>query len=119
MDPSYIIFHNDQPCRGRGRLRRPRAPRFASDSPCNTRGQPQGPILPLLPLRALEGRLAALAFLAFFSGRLAQPERDKCWLHRLLYDCYELLAQRGQVHLIAQRGAEGLDDFGCMILLKA
>jgi hypothetical protein len=37
---------------------------------------------------------------------LAQPQRDMCWLHRLLDHREEVLAQLRQVHLAAQRGAE-------------
>ena len=40
--------------------------------------------------------------------RWTQPQRDMCWLHRLLHDCEQVLTQLAQVHFIAQRGAERL-----------
>ncbi len=35
--------------------------------------------------------------------RWAQPERDMCWLHRLLHDGQQVIVQLVQVHLLAQR----------------
>src|SRR5216683_6379482 len=45
-----------------------------------------------------------------------QPQRDMLWLHRLLYDHQQLLAQLVQVHLLAQRCTESCYDLGCIIL---
>ncbi len=47
----------------------------------------------------------------------AQPQRDQCWLHRLLSRRHESLAQLRQINLIAQRLAESCQDFLRVILV--
>src|SRR6266568_1730741 len=46
---------------------------------------------------------------------LAQPQRDKSRLHRLLHDGQQLLAQLLQVHFLAQGGAESCHRLGSVI----
>jgi hypothetical protein len=38
------------------------------------------------------------------------------WLHGFLDDCYQMLAQLSQIHLIAQCRAESCERSGCIIL---
>src|SRR6266404_5252270 len=60
----------------------------------------------------------AVAHCRMFYGsfRWTQPQGDVCRLHRLLYDRQQLLAQLVQVHLLAQRRAEGCYDLGRIVL---
>src|SRR5713226_3881175 len=48
--------------------------------------------------------------------RWTQPERDMCWLHRLLHHGQQVIVQLVQVHLLAQRGTVGCHDLGGVIL---
>src|SRR6266699_2029221 len=57
---------------------------------------------------------AGRAFFALLG--LTQPERDVRWLHRLLHHGHQLFTQLIQVKLMAQRGTESLEGFGCVIL---
>ncbi len=52
-----------------------------------------------------KGLLACL--LALRSRIGAQPQRDVCRLHRLLYRSYQIVAQRVEVRLIPKLGREG------------
>src|SRR2546421_161934 len=48
--------------------------------------------------------------------RWAQPERDMCRLHRLLYDGQQVFAQLVQVHFVMQGGTESCHRLGGVIL---
>src|SRR5215831_9896820 len=48
--------------------------------------------------------------------RLAQPQRHRLWLHRLLHDGHQLLAELTQVSLDAQGGCECLQYPGRVVL---
>src|SRR5947199_9441096 len=46
-----------------------------------------------------------------------QPQGDVHRLHRLLHDCYQVVAQGCQIHLIPQCSAESLQRPSCVILV--
>jgi hypothetical protein len=52
----------------------------------------------------------------FVVRRWAQPQRDVCWLHRLLNNCNELFAQLIQVYFHAQCRTESCQGVSSIIM---
>lgn len=52
----------------------------------------------------------------FASRGVAQPEREVCWLHRLLYHRQQMVTEGVEINLLAQCRAESLDRLPRIIL---